>query len=190
MNVDELVIEINSTGSDVAKAIDKLTKSLSSLKTGNSETAKALNKTKNELSSLEKVANSFSNTISKIANISVLTKIFSMIGTAVSKSNEYVESLNLFTVSLGEYAQEAENYAETVSEALGIDPAEWLKAQGVFQTIVEGFGVVSDRAYTMSKNLTQLSYDISSFYNVDVQESITKLTSAISGELEPLDLVA
>lgn len=104
----------------------------------------------------------------------------------MNSSNEYVEDLNLFTASLGQYAKEAQKYAEQVSELMGIDPAKFMKNQGVFMTITEGFGVASDRAYTMSQNLTQLGYDLSSFFNITVDEAMQKLNSGIAGELEPL----
>ena len=104
----------------------------------------------------------------------------------IKQSNKYVEDLNLFTVSLGEYADSAKEYAEKVSELVGIDPADWLRNQGVFNTIIKGFGVASDKAIIMSKNLTQLGYDISSFYNISTEDAFTKLQSGISGELEPL----
>lgn len=108
------------------------------------------------------------------------------IGACITQSNKYVEDLNLFVASMGEYAKEAQNFAEKVSDAMGIDPAEWMRNQGVFNTIITGFGVASDRAYTMSKNLTQLGYDLSSFFNISYQDSMQKLSSGISGELEPL----
>ena len=104
----------------------------------------------------------------------------------ITQSNKYIEDLNLFTVALGEYADSAKEYADRVSELLGIDPADWLRNQGVFNTIIKGFGVASDKAIIMSKNLTQLGYDISSFYNISTEDAFTKLQSGISGELEPL----
>lgn len=104
----------------------------------------------------------------------------------ITQSNKYVEDLNLFTVSLGEYADSAKEYAEKVSELVGIDPADWLRNQGIFNTIIKGFGVANDKALIMSKNLTQLGYDISSFYNISTEDAFTKLQSGISGELEPL----
>lgn len=115
-----------------------------------------------------------------------LRQVASMIGSAITLSNKYQEDLNLFTASMGEYAEKAKEYAETVSEVLGIDPADWMRNQGIFDTLLTGFGAVSDRAYTMSKNLTQLGYDIASFFNISVEESMQKLQSGISGELEPL----
>lgn len=108
------------------------------------------------------------------------------LASAINKSSKYTETLNMFTVSMGAYAQQAFEYAQTVSEVMGINPADWMENQGVFNSIITGFGVASDKAYTMSKNLTQLGYDISSFYDINVAEAMQKVQSGISGELEPL----
>ena len=113
-------------------------------------------------------------------------KIGHFIAQAVTKSNKYQEDLNLFTVALGQYAAEAQNYAEKVSDVMGIDPAQWLRNQGVFNTLLTGFGDTAERAQLMSQNLTQLGYDISSFFNISIEDAMQKLQSGISGELEPL----
>ncbi len=113
-------------------------------------------------------------------------KIGHFIAQAVTESNKYQEDLNLFTVALGQYAVEAQNYAEKVSDVMGIDPAQWLRNQGVFNTLLTGFGDTADRAQLMSQNLTQLGYDISSFFNISIEDAMQKLQSGISGELEPL----
>lgn len=113
-------------------------------------------------------------------------KIGHFIAQAVTESNKYQEDLNLFTVALGQYAAEAQNYAEKVSDVMGIDPARWLRNQGVFNTLLTGFGDTAERAQLMSQNLTQLGYDISSFFNISIEDAMQKLQSGISGELEPL----
>lgn len=113
-------------------------------------------------------------------------KIGHFIAQAVTESNKYQEDLNLFTVALGQYASEAQNYAEKVSDVMGIDPAQWLRNQGVFNTLLTGFGDTAERAQLMSQNLTQLGYDISSFFNISIEDAMQKLQSGISGELEPL----
>lgn len=118
--------------------------------------------------------------------IASVTRMASSLATCINQSNQYIEDINLFTVSMGEYAGEAQKYADTVGDAVGIDPGEFMRNQGVFNTIIKGFGVASDKAYLMSKNLTQLGYDISSFYNIPFENAMQKLQSGISGELEPL----
>lgn len=113
-------------------------------------------------------------------------KIGNFIAQAVTESNKYQEDLNLFTVALGQYADEAKEYAEKVSDVMGIDPAQWLRNQGIFNTLLTGFGDTAERAQLMSQNLTQLGYDLSSFFNISIEDAMQKLQSGISGELEPL----
>lgn len=126
----------------------------------------------------------------RLLNIGALAFAFTRLSGAikgwVEESTSYTENLNLFNASMGEYAQSAKEYAELVGEAIGIDPSVWMRNQGVFMTMATGFGVVSDKAALMSKNLTQLGYDLSSFFNISVDEAMQKLQSGISGELEPL----
>lgn len=113
-------------------------------------------------------------------------KIGHFIAQAVTESNKYQEDLNLFTVALGQYADEAKEYVEYVSDIMGIDPAQWLRNQGIFNTLLTGFGDTAERAQLMSQNLTQLGYDLSSYANIPIEEAMLKLQSGISGELEPL----
>lgn len=115
-----------------------------------------------------------------------LKRAGNVVASWIDKSNQYIENMNLFNVSMGEYAVEAQQYANTVGDLMGIDPSEWMRNQGIFMTLATGFGVVNDRAYTMSQNLTQLGYDLSSFFNISYEDAMTKLQSGISGELEPL----
>lgn len=119
------------------------------------------------------------------------------IGTALvlmaKKSTEYVElagaeaeALNLFTVTMGTYAKEGIKWVEKFSDALYLDPVSVQQYMGSFNSLIKGLGVGADNAYKMSKNLTQLVYDLSSFKNISIESSYEKLTSGISGELEPL----
>ena len=118
--------------------------------------------------------------------ITAFKKVSTTIYGFIEKSSDYIENVNLFTIAMGSYADEAKAYAETIGEVMGIDPGEWMYTQGIFQTLATGFGVAGDKASIMSKNLTQLGYDIASFYNIDIEESMEKLQSGLAGELEPL----
>lgn len=130
--------------------------------------------------------NAWNSALKAISFVTIYRAIAKFLGNAIGKSSEYIETLNLFTVSLGQYAEEAYNYAQKVSDVMGIDPAEWMRNQGVFNTIITGFGVAGDKAAFMAKNLTQLGYDLASFYNIDFESAMQKVQSGISGELEPL----
>lgn len=115
-----------------------------------------------------------------------LKQAASVVSGWVTKSNDYVENMNLFTVAMGDGADEALKYAESVQKAIGIDMSEFIRNQGIFKQITSGFGVASEKANLMSKNLTQIGYDISSLFNISIEESMQKVQSGIAGELEPL----
>ena len=106
--------------------------------------------------------------------------------TALQSYGDYVETLNLFKMAMGEAGNEAYEFAEKCQNHLGIDLTQWMKAQGVFNALADGFGVASDRAALMSQNLTQLAYDISSFYNIDVESAIEKVRSGFAGQIRPV----
>lgn len=134
------------------------------------------------------------NSLHKIASVyfvvSTLQSMFESLAQAIMKpleaAAEYQEQMNLMTVSLGQYAEQAYQYAQKVQECLGINAGEYLSNQGTFMTLVHGMGVASDAANTMSENLTRLSYDLGSFFNLDYSESFEKVRSAISGETESI----
>ncbi|MGN0568796.1 MAG: UbiA family prenyltransferase [Acutalibacteraceae bacterium] len=184
--IDELEIKVSSQSTEAAKGIDTLTAALRKLKTA-TQGGSGLKNTSNQLPQLSEKIKTLASNISKVTSAVVAAKrVGSVIGGWIKESNDYVENLNLFTVSMGQYADEAKNYAEIVGDAMGIDPSKWMRYQGVFMTLATGFGIAGDRAAVMSKNLTQLSYDISSFYNKSFEESMNAIRSGFSGEIEPV----
>ena len=144
--------------------------------------------TNNKVStSQNKVATSSINLYAKLKMATSAVKgIASGIADTIKSMSSYIENVNLFEVSMGNYASSASDYAKSVSEVLGIDPSEWMRNQGVFMTLATGFGVATDKANTMSQELTKLGYDISSFFNISYEDAMQKLQSGFSGELEPL----
>lgn len=114
--------------------------------------------------------------------ITGLKKIKNTLDAFITSSNDYVENLNLFVVSMGEAADEAMRFAEEVNDVMGIDISEWIQNQGYFKQLVSGFGMIEEKANLVSKNMTQLGYDISSYFNISVEDSMAKLQSGIAGK--------
>ena len=121
--------------------------------------------------------------------IATIRELGTTIGGFVNESNAYIENMNLFSVSMGEATDKAKEFINQYTSVLGVDPSNMMRYMGMFNTLVEGFGLSSDAAYTMSKNLTQLSYDMSSFLNIPIEDAMQKLKSGISGEIEPMRAV-
>ena len=57
---------------------------------------------------------------------------------------------------------------------------------GVFNVMIKGMGVGAEESANMSKELTKLAFDISSFRNLRPEEAFEKLRAGITGESEPL----
>lgn len=151
---------------------------------------KAINANAKLTTSNKKTGKSFSLISGPLAKLSVLylslRRVARVISDWVEESNAYVEDLNLFHVAMGQYADEAKAYAEKVSEIFGLDPREWMRYQAVFMNMASGFGIASEKAVVMSKNLTQLGYDLASVFNVKFDVAMEKLQSAISGQPRPM----
>lgn len=196
--LDRLHIDITDS-SDGARAgltrliqsLDRLNSSLSRL--GNAPgTQQVLMNNKRLGASAKRTAEKFSlmNKAMMGLKVGAVLYIGRRIGRAFSgmlkESNMYVENMNLFTISMGNYANEALEYAEKVQGALGVDTKDFIRTQGLVMNLATGFGVAEDKAYQMSRGITQLSYDFSSFYNIPHEQAVNKLFSAIGGQLEPI----
>lgn len=130
--------------------------------------------------------NSFRKALKGAVSFALYRKAYTGLASMLNTASKYTETINLFTASMGEYAKEAYDFAKKASDVMGIDISDWMQNQGVFNTIITGFGVSGEKAAFMSKNLTQLGYDLASFYNIDVASAMQKVQAGISGELEPL----
>ena len=171
--------EMNKVASGFSAFPSKIQKLINSTEEYNNAVGKATNKT----SAWEKA-------IKKLSFVAIYRAAVKLISNSINSASEYIETLDMFNRSLGEYAEEEKKYADKVQDTLGIDAAQWMANQGVLNTIISGFGVAGDKAAFMSRNLTQLTYDLQSVYGKDMgttlEEMGQKVRSAISGELEPL----
>lgn len=112
----------------------------------------------------------------------VLRLVANALAKIIELSNNFIEMMNLFSVAMGQYAKGAYEYAQLVSETLGIDPAQWMEQQAALMEIIGGYGIASDKAAIMSQQLTQLGYDLASLWNTDVESAFAKIQSGITGQ--------
>lgn len=97
-----------------------------------------------------------------------------------------VESENLFEVSMGNMAKAAREWSNELSKTLGLNQYELRRNVGMFNAMLTSMGFNEKAAYGMARGLTQLAYDMASFYNLKPEEAFIKLKSGITGEAEPL----
>lgn len=177
LTIDKLQIEIVTSSEKAAKGVDLLAGTLGKFE-------KAATKAGG---STKKFTDKLQGTIQKWNTLfGAAKKVTDAFGNWFKESNNYVETLNLFNVTMGDGADAAYKYAESIQKLVGIDIAEWMNYQGTFKQLTSGFGVAEKSANIMSQNLTQLSYDLSSFFNTDVETAFDKLSSAMAGQVKGL----
>lgn len=96
------------------------------------------------------------------------------------------ESENLFEVSMGNMAKATRQWSEEMGRALGVNSYEVRRFVSTFNVMLNSMGLGIEDAAAMSKAMTQLTYDMASFYNLKPELAFLKLQSGISGEIEPL----
>lgn len=113
-------------------------------------------------------------------------KIGQTIFNLIQPTSEYIQTMNRFKSIMGDSAKEAQNFVDKAERILGLDPEQMMGSLSSFQTLTKGFGIASDEAYKMSKNLTQLAADMSSFTGESMDLALQRIKSGISGEIEPM----
>lgn len=176
--------------SPLASKLDKVGSSFSSLP---SKIKSAVNSTAHFSSANQKASTSLSSLASQLENIKKraaqlvsLKAIATYLANAVTKFNDFYEATDLFNNAMGELSGQATELINKMESLLGIDPTEAMTNIATIQSLATSFGLASDKAYILSKNLTQLAYDESSYWNKDTATTFTAIASAISGELEPI----
>ena len=106
---------------------------------------------------------------------------------ALGIANKTVSDLNRVSLAMGSAAGKAMDYAEQVERIVGIRKEDFLGYQSLFYTIADGAGIASDKAYEMSRNLTQLTYDMAAKNNSDdIDYWAGTLRRAMTGSIESL----
>lgn len=186
----EVCKKVASAISPLASKLDKVGRSFSSLP---SKIKSSVNSTTRFSSANQKASTSLSSLASQLetikkraAQLVSLKAIATYLANAVTKFNDFYEATDLFNNAMGELSGQATELINKMESLLGIDPTEAMTNIATIQSLATSFGLASDKAYILSKNLTQLAYDESSYWNKDTATTFTAIASAISGELEPI----
>lgn len=167
----------------VGNAFAKLPPQLSKVVTQANRVTAANEKQRKSYLSLSNQMNGFMRNMAKLVS---LKAIADYLGNAVAKFNDFYEATDLFHNAMGNLSGEADTLISKMQGLLGVDPTKAMTYMATIQSLGTSFGLTSDKAYVLSKNLTQLAYDEGSYWNKGVAETFTAMSSAISGEIEPI----
>lgn len=167
----------------VGNAFAKLPPQLSKVVTQANRVTAANEKQRKSYLSLSNQLNGFMRNMAKIISLKAIAEY---LGNAVAKFNDFYEATDLFHNAMGNLSGEADTLISKMQGLLGVDPTKAMTYMATIQSLGTSFGLASDKAYILSKNLTQLAYDEGSYWNKNVAETFTAMSSAISGEIEPI----
>ena len=167
----------------VGNAFAKLPPQLSKVVTQANRVTAANEKQRKSYLGLSNQMNGFMRNMAKLVSLKAIAEY---LGNAVAKFNDFYEATDLFHNAMGNLSGEADTLISKMQGLLGVDPTKAMTYMATIQSLGTSFGLTSDKAYVLSKNLTQLAYDEGSYWNKDVAETFTAMSSAISGEIEPI----
>jgi len=80
----------------------------------------------------------------------------------------------------------ARKWSEETSDALGLNAYAVRQNVATLHQMLKSMGLSERAAYGMSTSMTELAYDMASFFNLAPEEAFEKLRAGITGEAEPL----
>ena len=129
-----------------------------------------------------------------------IRKAVSFFKEATIESIDFVETQNLFNVSMGKtvdqygnldreaskYYTKAMAFQEKLADKLKINIEESMEYQALFNAMSKSMGIGDEPSYKISENFTKLGYDLASLYNIDPENAMQKLRAGLSGQTKPL----
>lgn len=105
---------------------------------------------------------------------------------AVETASDLAEIQNVVDVTFGESAKTINAWSKTAMSAYGLTELEAKKMASTMGAMTKSMGLTSQQSQDMAVKLTELSGDMSSFYNLPHDVTWEKIRAGISGETEPL----
>lgn len=116
----------------------------------------------------------------------MLSRTVSEMTRLITKSTEYLENINLYQVAFDGNYESADRFIDKMTEMYGLDESWLTRTVGIFKQLANAMNVSAETGEKLSTLLTQMSLDISSLYNVDMERASSVLQSAMAGQTKPI----
>jgi len=124
------------------------------------------------------------------ASIFVKVKIAQMIfdigKSAVNMASQLQEVQNVVDTAFGSMAHKVEEFSDTSIEKFGMSKLTAKRTASTYMAMSKGMGIVGETAADMALDVTGLTGDMASFFNVSQDVADTALKSIWTGETEAL----
>lgn len=163
------------------------------LKGMDSGTLKSVEKGAKYTKNIDDTVGSVGKKVSMAFNYGVVTKfanglknVYTSLVRLANASNDYLEDINLFQVAFHNNYTEAERFVNKLSEMYGLDERWLTRTVGIFKQLSNAMRLSNEEGTKLSTLMTQMSIDISSLYNLDINKASSVLQSALAGQTKPI----
>lgn len=179
-NVSQSIIEMTTalaklakTGASSGRAANSLGKSLFSF-------SKSTGSAKKSAFSLARALGKF------YASYWVIVRGLSKLKDAIDISSSLTEVENVVSTTFGKYSSLIEEFSKTSIQQYGMSELTAKQVSSRFQAMGTAMGFTQEKMANMSIELTKLTGDMASFYDVSQADVARNLQAIFSGETEPL----
>jgi hypothetical protein len=133
--------------------------------------------------SISKFANSTAGRFLQIGAVIAGVKGLGSLGKMAMEAEEVSSKFNaVFGDSAKQMAMEAENLRKHIHATT----TEMKNSLATYGAIAQGMGMTTEASSMFSVQMAKIQGDLASFHNLNSEEAFTKISSAISGEFEPM----
>ena len=104
----------------------------------------------------------------------------------IEVGSNVTEVQNVVDTAFGDLSRQADLWASNAMTNFGLSELSAKKYMGVFGQMSNAMGITGQAALDMAEDVTGLTGDVASFYNLSTDEAYTKLKSIWTGETETL----
>ncbi len=188
------LFETLSKAPNVSNSIIRMTEALANLaRTGTSSgrAASSLGKSLNFFSSSAKKASKSSFSLAAAfgklyASYWLLFRAFSKIKDAIDISSSLTEVENVVRTTFGNYEKLIQDFSKTSIQDFGMSELTAKQVASRFQAMGTAMGFSQGKMAEMSLELTKLTADMASFYDMEQSDVARNLQAVFTGETEPL----
>ena len=191
--IRELMVELSKAPKvsrniiDMTNALARLSRTGANSGRSMSTLSRGLNSYSSSATTAHKRTKSLASAFGKMyASYWLLFRGIRKIGEAMTIASDLTEVQNVVDVTFGKYASMVEDMSKTSIEDFGMNELTVKQVSSRFQAMGSAMGIAQDRMADMSIELTKLTADMASFYNMEQKDVAEDLESVFTGQTRPM----
>lgn len=108
-------------------------------------------------------------------------EIGNLLSDGAKSAIDYVESLNLFQVAMGNSVDKGTAFVNKMQEVYGMDPNNIYRHVGYFYQLTDAIGMSEKASAAVSLSMTKAATDLASLFDKDIETVVDDLSSGMMG---------